>query len=293
MLNFDTILIVERSAATAHNTHWPPAWSRIDTRTENTVFETLGLLQTICTWIRGIAGAFLRLADTWRFSRFWGRELLWGDAVWAVVDGLNVNPALEQISRDTPGLYRFIKSFGDRDPRQVSGPQCDLVPSASLRAASHLLAEIYTFRRRQIRLVSDSAVSGRREGTFLCFGSSASNGKSLEAEDYSRNRLLHLKGAGFYSHDASIQELQTRNPVKDKGLIQKVYNPGFPGHYYLVCAGLGEWGTSGAAWYLARHWRALNKRFASSEFAVVVEVTPGADESAAEVRSVPSTNATS
>jgi len=29
----------------------------------------------------------------------------------------------------------------------------------------------------------------------------------------------------------------------------------FPNHSWIVCAGLGEWGTSGTAWYLAHRWR--------------------------------------
>jgi GGDEF domain-containing protein len=50
-----------------------------------------------------------------------------------------------------------------------------------------------------------------------------------------------------------------------------------------MCAGIGEWGTSGAAWYLAKHWRDLAKRFGKGDFAVVLKVTDGADESATAV----------
>jgi hypothetical protein len=69
---------------------------------------------------------------------------------------------------------------------------------------------------------------------------------------------------------------------KDYGLILKIPNLRFPGHFFFVCAGLGEWGTSGASWYLASKWKSLQKEFGEA-FGVVVEVEIGSDESARRV----------
>jgi hypothetical protein len=49
---------------------------------------------------------------------------------------------------------------------------------------------------------------------------------------------------------------------------------------WLACAGLDEWGTSGAAWFLANKWANLNQRAGSRPFAAVVRVRPGQDQSA-------------
>jgi len=73
------------------------------------------------------------------------------------------------------------------------------------------------------------------------------------------------------------------SPVrKDYGVILKIPNLRFPGYYFFACAGLGEWGTSGAAWYLSRHWLRLQPEF-GGPLAVVVEVEIGSDESARRV----------
>jgi hypothetical protein len=69
---------------------------------------------------------------------------------------------------------------------------------------------------------------------------------------------------------------------KDYGLILKIPNLRFPNHFFFVCAGLGEWGTSGASWYLASKWKDLQKEFGKA-FGVVVEVDVGSDESARRV----------
>lgn len=56
----------------------------------------------------------------------------------------------------------------------------------------------------------------------------------------------------------------------------KLPNDQFPEHSLFVCAGLGEWGTSGAGWYPARNKRRLPD---TTAFCAVVEVKIG-DESA-------------
>ena len=66
-------------------------------------------------------------------------------------------------------------------------------------------------------------------------------------------------------------------------MILKIHPSQFSNRTWLVCAGLGEWGTSGAAWYLAYKWREIY-RFAKSEhFSIIVRVRPGQDESAEPV----------
>ena len=64
-----------------------------------------------------------------------------------------------------------------------------------------------------------------------------------------------------------------QQPIKkDIGLVLKIKNICFEGHYFFVCAGLGEWGTSGASWYLSSKWQELR---GLSEFGIIVEVDIG------------------
>lgn len=53
----------------------------------------------------------------------------------------------------------------------------------------------------------------------------------------------------------------------------------FPDRTWICCAGYGEWGTSGAAWFLANKWRELAKGLGADEsFLALVEVKREQDE---------------
>ena len=76
----------------------------------------------------------------------------------------------------------------------------------------------------------------------------------------------------------------------DFGAILRIRPPDFPQRSWIVCAGLGEWGTSGSAWYLANRWQVLLRRIhplaywlgfpSISDFLAIVRVVPGQDQSA-------------
>lgn len=80
----------------------------------------------------------------------------------------------------------------------------------------------------------------------------------------------------------------------DYGLILKIRPEQFPERVWIVCAGIGEWGTSGAGWYLSNKWKEILKAnrpwydprglFEGADFATIVQVRPGQDESAKMVR---------
>ena len=74
-------------------------------------------------------------------------------------------------------------------------------------------------------------------------------------------------------------------PGKDRGLLLKMRNPRFLQHRLVVCAGLGEWGSTGTIWFLTNKWRELYARFGTKDFCMIVEVTPGIDQSAHEIAS--------
>ena len=68
---------------------------------------------------------------------------------------------------------------------------------------------------------------------------------------------------------------------KDLGVVLKIPNNRFPGQYFFVCAGLGDWGTSGASWYLAKYWRKLP--WSRKGFGIIVEVESTSDSSAKRI----------
>ncbi|MFI7524427.1 hypothetical protein [Nocardia salmonicida] len=53
-----------------------------------------------------------------------------------------------------------------------------------------------------------------------------------------------------------------------------------PDRFWFFCAGLGSRGTTGASWYLAKHWNTLQQRAAEHEFVAVVSVRAYSDQTA-------------
>ena len=70
----------------------------------------------------------------------------------------------------------------------------------------------------------------------------------------------------------------TKESDFDYGLILKIKPKQFPDRTWFTCAGLGEWGTSGAAWYLAKKWKDIHNFAENSAFAIIVRVKKDQDE---------------
>ena len=132
----------------------------------------------------------------------------------------------------------------------------------------------------KVRTVADREVAGLWDATFINLGSSYSNIKTDDIKHMHDRTLFRDDDMQFTVEGYPPQQEEARSR---KGIIAKRGNPYFPGHALLVCAGLGEWGTSGAAWYLAKNWKDLSRRFRSRDFVIVVSVLPEADESAREL----------
>jgi hypothetical protein len=132
----------------------------------------------------------------------------------------------------------------------------------------------------KVRTVADREVATLWDATFINLGSSYSNIKTDDIKQMHDGTFFH-DDAGQFTFEGQPQ--QQEKPRSRKGIIVKRGNPYFPGHTLLVCAGLGEWGTSGAAWFLARNWKDLSRRFRSRDFAIALSVLPEADESAREL----------
>jgi hypothetical protein len=76
----------------------------------------------------------------------------------------------------------------------------------------------------------------------------------------------------------------TLEPGFEYGMILKVRPARFPRRVWLACAGIGEWGTSGAAWFLANKWNEIRSRVGAYPFIAIVRILHGQDESAEVVR---------
>jgi hypothetical protein len=171
--------------------------------------------------------------------------------------------------------------FPDGHITAINGPAGSLLPECSARGASYLLDAFRGVRRISAKTLSDNTASSQWNGTFITLGSSYSNIKTDDIKLLPENPWLLNDSGQFTFKDGTVITVEDRY---DKGLIMKLDNPHSDGHTLIICEGLGEWGTSGSAWFLASRWRMLSKRFGKNPFLLVLRVTRGTDESARELQ---------
>jgi len=156
------------------------------------------------------------------------------------------------------------------------------VSQCELRAASYLASSIGNGTGCTPALRSDNDVRPILDLDFISFGGPLSNFKTEDCQ-VNDNNLLAI----FDQPNTRFLDRKTGNvlaayadPTFDYGLILKLHPKQFPGRVWLACAGFGEWGTSGAAWYLANRWMEIRERAKDRPFAAVIRVRVQQDESA-------------
>ncbi len=223
------------------------------------------------------------------FKRVFGKRAGREDELMIVLDTLRdtrILPASDQAAigiqspPPTPAGARYYKLFPDRHFTWIPGPNEGLVPECSARAAGYLIDALRGIRKISTNTISDTFVGNRWNGTFIALGSSYSNIKTDDIKHLPENPWLLDDAGEFALRDGNVVRIETRY---DKGLILKLPNPHCYGHSLIICEGLGEWGTSGAAWFLATHWMTLSKRFGQRPFLLILNITTGNDESAREI----------
>lgn len=183
--------------------------------------------------------------------------------------------------------FRYVKNYHDGRQVQFVGPWGLVVADAEIRSASYIINTLSKYRKESVSVMVDAEAFKNLNRSVVSFGSPSSNEITDLIMREPDNNFLEF---GQVAQTAYIKDKTTgktfkgfEEPIrKDLGIILKIPNQRFPGHFFFVCAGLGEWGTSGASWYLATKWRELQKKFGDS-FGIVVEVELGADQSARRV----------
>ena len=188
------------------------------------------------------------------------------------------------------GQARFIKKFHGRKKDIPIIGEDKVLGSCSIRVTKYSSEILSRFRSKdnKVKVVLDEEVMNSWDGTFFCFGSSDSNIKTFDIEQLPHNNLYSFafdNKTGFRCFIVNGQQFSSGNR-KDKGVLARFINPHHEEHYIFICAGLGEWGTSGTAYYLFDRWKELGKRFKKDKnFCLILEVDIQSDESAKEIYS--------
>ena len=241
-----------------------------------------GILSGILIFIVGLRWKLIRsffLRDVSAFKRIFGIRAVEDKIVSVTLDTYHFNRDLwnEIGSNEQP----FIKGFPAHTTK-IPGAFDEMLGYCSARGAAYLIDSLGKVKDISVRVVSDYHAASEWSGTFINLGSSASNQKTDYIKHLPQNKWLEEDINGpLRFRDGWQVSYESRT---DKGIVMKLNNPHSPGHALLVCAGLGEWGTSGAAWFLANYWKVLSKRFGRNPFLIVVAVSVGSDQTTNEIR---------
>lgn len=176
-----------------------------------------------------------------------------------------------------------------KDPSRQLGITASAISSlCEMRALSYVSRSIADNSDLQSVVTWDEKLREALDVDFISFGAMS----NLKSEDVFRNEANHLaefslaKGRFVKKTDQSV--LYEPRPTFDHGIILKIHPHQFRKRTWIACAGYGEWGTSGAAYFLAHHWPELEQKLAKdhmfpwsdSSFVAVIEVELEKDESA-------------
>ncbi len=236
---------------------------------------------------KSIYRAIPNAINKYKMKKFFGPSVSGEGNFWLVVD-----PYYHPLPRTITTGNRYVKHFLGRRPDQPLIGEDRVLGSNILRLLGYLSGALAQFRdsSQPITFVSDEDVANRWDGSFVCFGSSDSNIKTLDIETLPQNgfyQFLTDQGTGWRYFKVAGRDFKI-SPNEDKAIILRVSNTRAEKNWLFICAGLGEWGTSSSTRYLFTHWKKLHKRFKQKNFIIVLGVRLGSDESAEELYSTSS-----
>lgn len=177
---------------------------------------------------------------------------------------------------DRSSAHPYLKPRGNPSYRfSISFP----VSISEVRASNYLAGTIGQIMGYTPGIRSDLELHDKLDLDFVAFGGPRSNFKTLDCQMNDKNRLVVFDQDRF-TNRANGENVVSFEPGFDYGMILKIRPQQFPNRVWIVCAGRDEWGTSGAAWFLANKWNEIENRAGDRPFAIIVRVRPGQDESA-------------
>ncbi len=150
-----------------------------------------------------------------------------------------------------------------------------VIPFSDSRAASYIAFAFHKFTKKSPILLSDESCNSTINFSYCSVGG-RNNNKSTDIIESQLNRFITFgtEAITFKSND-SFNYIS--NYEIDYCAIIKITE----GSNTKICiAGLGEWGTSGGAWYIANKWRELQKIVNNKDFGAVIQVRTKIDDSA-------------
>ncbi len=208
------------------------------------------------------------------FRDVFGKDVFFSGAFHLIYAQLALVPARDEYGKQI--THPYIKP-GDRESNSTFSIERP-ISSCEVRAAKYLSGAIGREAKAGPALSSDIELQSDLDLSFIAFGGPLSNYKSRDVMDNGGNNILKFDNYKFFIPETN-EVVVTPEAGFDYGLILKIHPNQFKARNWFACAGIGEWGTSGAAWYLANKWKEIQEYAGEAPFGIVVRVKLEQDES--------------
>jgi len=236
-----------------------------------------------------VVGGFLTVWITWAYWKAHQRlrrrkfKTIFGasDKPRALCYGsLILNPQIAKWIPEEQNILRQFPLMKRANPKYLFSGESS-ASSCEVRGASYLASALGRDGAISTEFKGDEALSDKLDIDFISFGG-LSNTKTVDVFSNEANDLAFYdeqRKAFVLKKDST--PLGTPQDGVDYGIILKIHPRQFNGRTWIVCAGYGEWGTSGAAYFLAHKWKEISAQVkGDGHFVCLIRVKAGQDESA-------------
>jgi len=204
--------------------------------------------------------------SVWRFKQVFGRD---AGKEFHVIYNINIVPKGVVFERPEPKVKRDNYK---RTQNLTTVNSC-----ATTRAIGYL---VYTFGEMvniPPTIGSDVETDEKMDMSFISIGG-VTNLKTCDVLRDDSNHFLDFDKRSIVHRSSRLPIIEFRSDVA-YGLIIKTNPHSNPERAWICCAGFGERGTSGAAWFLATKWKDIGKWAKKGPFAIITKTEVNSDES--------------
>jgi len=205
----------------------------------------------------------------WTFKGVFGRDSV--DSFFIVYGLMKRRPSFTE--KGDPMEWPYYKPGTDKAFNVSS-----IVSFAETKSAKYLSETFGEFVSATPKLISDYEIKEKLDISFCSIGG-FNNSKTVDVLRSDENTFFDfdLTHPGSIFVKGNREKRFSIDGTYDYALIIKIIPESFPKRVWIAVAGLGEWGTSGAAWFISRKWKKMGK---NKSFGIIVKVRTGQDESA-------------
>lgn len=242
------------------------------------ICESVGYFENLQNIFFNIVGGILVAIIIWFYQK--SREIsigykfkkLFGDKI----DNYSVIYGELVLEDEITSIYPFPFK---KDKNNIKIKSTKLIAFADARAANYILTEFNNRLTIKANLKTDIQFS-HTPNISCCSIGGYSNDISSVILNSESNKYLELKfeiSRSWIKNKSEVGKTHLFNSKHDLCAIIKIIDNN---NVKICIAGLGEWGTSGGAWYLANKWKELLKIVKENEFGAIVKVEHFRDDSA-------------